>query len=237
MKAFCIAAGLLFSVFASHAQRIPVFPSGSEKFFDTVMSGINARHVQWVKNTAEKANTNNWTEEQVRTAATSWAVLGNISNADIEALCFLVLMQAAKSAQEDLKAIMAQVKAINDAKEKQRELLAEMQRLASKFANKKAGDPVWPPQSIQRQIVALDSLIKIAKMKIKANRNGPATKAQLDAMVDKMKSDLDSMSEMGEMESLRLQMAMDRLSKMMSTLSNILKKISDTAQSIVQNLK
>lgn len=53
----------------------------------------------------------------------------------------------------------------------------------------------------------------------------------------KAKSDLDSLSEMGEMESLRLQMAMDRQSKMMSTLSNLLKKISDTAQSITQNLK
>jgi hypothetical protein len=30
---------------------------------------------------------------------------------------------------------------------------------------------------------------------------------------------------------------MDRVSKMMSTLSNILKKISDTAQTITQNLK
>jgi hypothetical protein len=39
------------------------------------------------------------------------------------------------------------------------------------------------------------------------------------------------------MESLRLQMAMDRMSKMMSTLSNLLKKISDTASSITSNLK
>jgi methyl-accepting chemotaxis protein len=52
-----------------------------------------------------------------------------------------------------------------------------------------------------------------------------------------IKNDLDSMSEMGEMESLRLQMAMDRLSKMMSTLSNLLKKISDTANAITTNLK
>ncbi|MGC2827953.1 MAG: type II toxin-antitoxin system ParD family antitoxin [Pseudolabrys sp.] len=53
----------------------------------------------------------------------------------------------------------------------------------------------------------------------------------------KIKGDLDSLSEMGEMESLRLQMAMDRLSKMMSTLSNLLKKMSDTASSITQNIK
>jgi uncharacterized protein YukE len=63
------------------------------------------------------------------------------------------------------------------------------------------------------------------------------TKKEIDNLVDKMKSDLDSMSEMGEMESLRLQMAMDRLNKMMSTLSNILKKISDTGQQITQNIK
>ena len=58
-----------------------------------------------------------------------------------------------------------------------------------------------------------------------------------EALQTKVKNDLDSMSEMGEMESLRLQMAMDRLSKMMSTLSNLLKKISNAADSIVQNLK
>ena len=55
--------------------------------------------------------------------------------------------------------------------------------------------------------------------------------------IDKAKSDLDSMSEMGEMESLRLQMAMDRTSKMMSTLSNSLEKVSDTAEGITANLK
>jgi hypothetical protein len=43
--------------------------------------------------------------------------------------------------------------------------------------------------------------------------------------------------ELGEMESLRLQMAMDRMSKMMSTLSNLLEKISDTGASIVGNIK
>ena len=55
-----------------------------------------------------------------------------------------------------------------------------------------------------------------------------------DAIVG-MKNDLDSMSELGETE--RLQMAMDRLSKLMSTLSNILKNISDTTDSIAANLK
>jgi hypothetical protein len=63
------------------------------------------------------------------------------------------------------------------------------------------------------------------------------TKAKIDSTIDKAKSDLDSMSEMGEMESLRLQMAMDRRSKLMSTLSNALEKVSDTADGITANLK
>ena len=42
---------------------------------------------------------------------------------------------------------------------------------------------------------------------------------------------------MREIESLRLQMAMDRLSKLMSTLSNLLKKASEIAQGITQNIK
>lgn len=55
--------------------------------------------------------------------------------------------------------------------------------------------------------------------------------------IESLKNDLDSMNELNEMESLRLQMAMDRMSKMMSTLSNLLKKMSDTSSQITQNLK
>jgi|SRR5688572_29866225 len=62
-------------------------------------------------------------------------------------------------------------------------------------------------------------------------------KKDIDNAKETIKNKLDSMSEMGEMESLRLQMAMDRLSKMMSTLSNLLKKASETASGITQNIK
>ena len=59
----------------------------------------------------------------------------------------------------------------------------------------------------------------------------------LRAIQYELKNELDSMSEMSEMESLRLQMAVDRFSKVMSALSNILKKISDTQSAIITNVK
>ena len=42
---------------------------------------------------------------------------------------------------------------------------------------------------------------------------------------------------MAQSESLRLQMAMDREQKLIATLSNLMKKMSDASESIVQNLK
>jgi Mg2+ and Co2+ transporter CorA len=64
-----------------------------------------------------------------------------------------------------------------------------------------------------------------------------ATAAELEQAIDEAKAELDSLSELGETESLRLQMAMDRVSKFMTTLSNILKKASETSAQITQNLK
>ena len=61
--------------------------------------------------------------------------------------------------------------------------------------------------------------------------------ASLRAEIDQMNDDLGSVSEMGDEESLRLQTAMDRTSKLMTTLSNLLTKASDTAQAITQNIK
>jgi len=128
-------------------------------------------------------------------------------DADIEALAFIVMMEASKSAQEDLRAIMEQVKAISAQKKK------------VSAALKQRPDRGLDPLSVASLISAVTA------------------KAETSRIVDELKADLGSMSEMGEMESLRLQMAMDRMSKMMSTLSNILKKISCTASQITQNMK
>ncbi len=55
--------------------------------------------------------------------------------------------------------------------------------------------------------------------------------------LNKTRADKGSEGEMGEMMSLRLQMAMDRRSKFISTLSNLLKKQRDTEKAIIQNMK
>lgn len=58
-----------------------------------------------------------------------------------------------------------------------------------------------------------------------------------EAVKAELKAKLDSMNEQSQMNQIRLQMMMDRRSKLMSTLSNIMKKISSTQDTLVQNLK
>ena len=86
-----------------------------------------------------------------------------------------------------------------------------------------------------RRLSRVDLAVRDAE---RATRQGMKLMGALEDMsIAALRKDLDSMSEMGETESLRLQMAMDRLGKLMSTLSNILKKTSDTAATIAANLK
>jgi hypothetical protein len=63
------------------------------------------------------------------------------------------------------------------------------------------------------------------------------TYLRLIGIRDDLKGDLDSMYEMSEMTSMRLQMAMDRRSAFVQTLSNMLKKIDKSQEAIIQNMK
>jgi hypothetical protein len=131
--------------------------------------------------------------------------LASTAEPDIEALVQLVLLQTARDAEEDQRAILEDMKRTRERRAAVRAALATCK------GDKACAKRQTPP----------------ADMKL----------ADYVALVDTMAAATDAMSELGEMESLRLQMAMDRLSKMMSTLSNLLKKTSETSASIVQNLK
>jgi hypothetical protein len=69
--------------------------------------------------------------------------IGPPTDADIDALVFLVLMEAAKSAQDDLKAIMDGVKAINKQKEGWRNQMNEVNKLSASSSSRSARRP--PP--------------------------------------------------------------------------------------------
>lgn len=198
------------------------------------MSSINPQHVAWVKKTAKTANEKNMTDADVKTEATNWTVLGNLNSGDIEALCFLVMMQASKSSQEDLKAIMAKVKAINNQKQQQREMLSKMQQQQSLSQVQLDSFNLLKNKMIALQKHQNPDTVRYIKSGIVRNQ---IVKVDVGRKIEEIKRDLDSMSEMGEEQQLKMQMYMDRRSKIMETLSNLMKKISDTQDEIIKNMK
>jgi uncharacterized membrane protein len=158
---------------------------------------------------------------------------------DAETLAALVLMEAAKQAERDLKAIAEKQRAALEAKKKLRELQDKLDEQVAAAAGQLDSRRCVAPRCGGLGLAAVTNAVRQASStsRVALPTREPETVGELRATRDQLENRLDSLSELGETESLRLQMAMDRLSRMMSALSNILKKASDTAQSITENLK
>jgi hypothetical protein len=171
------------------------------------------------------------------------------AGSDIEALVFTVLMQATKDQDKDLELIMAEVKAETAAKQALRAIVNRVARDVAANAGQMDGKPRLNLKAgmgglngymcCQMPVPDIQSATGVAYYATNLVPGGaPLTDlAQLKAILADLQGNLDSMNEMSEMTSMRLQMAVDRRSRLILTLSNIMKKISDTQAAVVQNLK
>ena len=190
-------------------------------------------------------------DQAAREVAVSFA---GLSQMDISQAAFIVLSMATKDMDDDIRMIMAEIKAMNEAKQKLRELIKELNAWISQEMSKHAGsedidnDKVVgskttapPPRRITLEtkvspVIHLE-YVKTPVIPPLPPRNPGLTVSGLKSLLDNIKGNLDGMNEMSEAPSLRLQMTMDRRSKIIQTLSNIMKKIGTTQETIVKNIK
>jgi hypothetical protein len=177
-----------------------------------------------------------------RSSASGLGLLG----ADTAELAFVVLMEATRDADQDLRDIMAEVRAVTNAKARLRQIIARVQHDVAENAGASDGqltfdqDGLGGEESYHHAALAVPDAGSAGGVRTVATdlHPGPVmTWDQLLAIRADLQGQLDSMSEMSEMTSMRLQMAMDRRSKFVEALSNIMKKIDSTQETIVQNLK
>ena len=218
-------------------------PTGAEALHAKLAAGLPPSVRSWVEAEGRKAGRSvragTFDADAVRAAAHSRFAGQTVADMDIEVLAFIVLMQATQAMEEDLKAIMAEMKAANAAKQKLRDLIGKVNKDVAQNAGKRDGDPCRPPQcGVGRAALSeVQQALAAARARVAFAQQDVATIRDLRALQDELKGKLDSMNEMSEMTSLRLQTMMDRRSKFISTLSNIMKKISTTQDTLVQNLK
>jgi len=157
------------------------------------------------------------------------------------------MMQATNDMDRDLKMIMAEVQAMTAAKQKLRELIGLVNKdIAANAAQTDRNPPLnfqigmgsqKAYHQTQMPFADLESAGGVRFIPTDLFRGEIVDVLQLVAIQEDLKAKLDCMSEMSELTLLRLQMQMDRRSKMISTLSNVLKKISSTQDAVVQNMK
>ncbi len=220
-----------------------------EKFYQSAMREINPSHVEWVRRTSVQVNNQKMEEENIRIVVNNYTAQNNMTNQmSIEALTVLVMMEASKSAQEDLKAMLANVQNINNKKEELRKAQEEMKNNKSQISSSRLDSIKVLINTAERRInlaqtknIANAGMSQPVKKDTLKNRNvlvyNQANKIEVDNVKESLKNKLDSMSEMGQQEQLRLQMSMDRMAKTQRALTNLMKKISDTASQIISNLK
>jgi len=93
----------------------------------------------------------------------------------------------------------------------------------------------WPGAQIPQDC---EPVVQIqVQLQTPTNSTTAPTTAQVQAALSTIQDDLDSMNEISEMTSVRLQMLMDMRSKLLRTVSDIEKTESDTSIAITQNLK
>jgi hypothetical protein len=247
LKLTILAFAVMLTTFGVAAQMLPAFPPGAEAHETQLLTKLSSQSRAWIKQeAARKVATGDFSDASALSAAQNYVRGRNLADgmdADIGALAFLVLMGVAKSTRDDLKAIMDDAEQINHAKSKARET-------ASKSRPTTAPSRLTPPESamaiaktpamksatdqpqLQPQLQARHQAMPRSKIQPR-----PMQKTEFDRLLNLNKKDLELLSDMSELNSLRMQMATDRLFEIMSTLSNIMKKTSDTQSDIIQKIK
>jgi hypothetical protein len=179
-------------------------------------------------------------------------IAAGLSGMEASEAAFLVLAMATKDMDDDLRMIMAEIKATNAAKQKLRDQIKDLNTWISEEMGKdsgkrpaaeaKARPAKVPPigsallQKASSPVIRLE-YVKAPTITPLPPKTSDVSLSSLKSLLEEIKNRLDGLNELSEMTSLRLQMTMDRRSKFISTLSQMMKKMSTTQDILVQNIK
>ena len=124
MRALIAVAAVVVMAGDAQAQGTPAITPEMTTTETKLLTKVGPQTRTWIKQEAAKQRAANGVPV---ISAESWKTLSpsaSLTNADIEALMFLVLMESAKSSKEDLKSTMADVKAANAQKSSMRDAQA-----------------------------------------------------------------------------------------------------------------
>ena len=145
--------------------------------------------------------------------ASTKGVVQPVEGGDVETTSQTIMLETAKDSKDDLRDTLGEMKRTNQEKAALREYIRK--KKASGLGARKSGITGCPKPPCDRALSAQD----------------------LRAEKEEMDKEIDKLSAQSTEISMKLQKAMDRRKKIMETLSNMLKKSSETSGSITGNMK
>ena len=240
-----IAAMLLLTLCGASAAaqlqavRMQAVPNTTR--LDPQMASLSPSLRAWVS-TQARANLDSGADpdtDSIADAAQQRLAGQEFSKTDIDQLVQWVMMETARQADADLRDAMEQMRAANQQKARQREAAAAQKQSQAGVSAAARADYESRAQTRTVACVKAPCLPAMAatppqpaQIRLVAPTGPNLASPPADSDQDK-----DSLSDMTETQQLRMQMLMDRRSKAMETLSNLMKKNADTQSAILSNLK
>lgn len=168
---------------------------------------------------------------------------GDLGPMDLEAAVFLVMSEVSNSGEQALKEIMEEMQRTNQEKERQRDLIkfmkAQQASLKKSLAESEAKSQMLQVdlESSGRDKSAAEAPAT-RRLNIKHTRTPvlPLTPC-LEEVIRNAEENLNSLNEISEQQQIELQEASERNQRFLELVSNCLQKISNSAQSIIADLK
>ena len=165
----------------------------------------------------------------------AFPALTNASSADVDAVVFVVMSQAASDSQSDLQAVMNNMQAINAQKANLRN---QINKVNSLLASQKPNVPRKPYHFKLARTPHLRLAYPILPPTVELPSNLPTlSQSNLQALLEQLQEEQNALTDMSTQDQMALQQAMQQKSQFEEMLSNMLKSMSDTDSGIISNIK
>lgn len=177
---------------------------------------------------------------------------GTLPAQDTDVLVQLVMFELWKAEEDALEELLKEMHRMNQAKKRQREYMSRLKqqkaqsntemRQEYKNINNQQQKVSGKAKTITKQYPKMAATRRLGirypkTPKIDLKDTSSMGPAELEKLIAEEEQKMDSLSELSEELSLKIQILMDRRAKIIQTLSNIMKKISQTSDTIIANIK
>jgi hypothetical protein len=206
---------LLMMIGSASVEAAPAFPPGADARAAQVNAKLPPQASAWIKQEAKREAASNTVSEAAALQAVRSAGPGlNLAGMSVEDAVLMMMMIISQDANDDMRQMLADMQRANAQKQAQRQAIEKQKAAQAAMKNQ-----------LRQEFPAPPAHPRIARS------------AALDQFLASERVSYDSLGDLGQEQQLKMQMALDRQSKANQIMSNMLKKISDTAQGITQNLK